>query len=797
MNLKNILLIGLRHLKADKTNTIINITGLALGLGIVSVVLAFVLNETGYNGSFKNRDRIYRILNVNNIDNKTWANTPYILGETLKNEVAEAENYTHQYNISDFEIGNGENFIHETSMLCTDASFFDIFGIKILQGSPDNFDRAEGNILLCRSMADKYFSDGDAIGKTLNIKAGGSKYQMTVAAVYEDIPKNSSIKASVVTNSDFGMKHLARTVISSSSVKLNETDFKQSWSYGQFVTNYVLLKKGTSTKDVEAKLRKIGTEHSDAVNRMSFSLQPLKEIYFGSAGITDNNSGDLGNRSMLFVLASTGILILIIACINYLNLTSAQALTHTKNLAVRKVCGAPRRVLINQMVSESILLSLIALPFALLLAQVSLPFISQILGKSYSLTFSYQFILSMGSLILITIITGAVSGFLLSYKITSFNLVDSLKGKYRAVGKRYSLRKAMIVFQISVFIVLTAVMVLVQKQVHYAFTKDMGFVREGLIRVPLGDHNYELFKQEARKNPDIISVSGAMWMPPHGNHMNINMPRVDEPDKMASVDGLFADYGFATTMGIKILQGNDFQETKVSEGILVNEMAVKALGLKDIIGEKTVFGTVAGVVPDFNMYSLHEAVRPLIIGLNPSMCRNIAIRIKTDNITGTIASVKKIWSETGGSSPFEFEFTNDILRKMYESDVRFSKTIGFLAAVAILIAGLGLFGLSLLSGRQKVKEIGVRKVMGARISEVILWLNRDFVVCVGIAFLIAVPAALYAMNRWLETFAYKTGKSWWIFVSAGIIALVITLLTVGWQSWKAAKGNPVEALRYE
>jgi putative ABC transport system permease protein len=797
MNIKNNIFTGIRHLKTDKTNTFINIIGLALGMGIVSVVLTFVLNETGYNSSFKNTDRIFRILNLNSIDNKTWGNTPFILGETLKNEVAEVENYVHQYNIGDFEIEKGDNFILENSMLCTDESFFDIFGVKVLQGSLENFNNSEGNILLCRSIADKYFINGDAVGKTLKIKAGGVESRMTVAAVFTDLPKNSSFKASVVTNSDFGMKHLARTVISTSSIKLNVIDFKQSWTNGQFFTNFILLEKGTSEKELEAKLKKIGTEHSDAVNSLAFSLQPLPDIYFGSSRITDNNSGDLGNRSMLYALASTGLLILIIACINYLNLTSAQALTYTKNLAVRKVCGAPRRALMNQMILESVLLSLIALPFALLLAHLSLPFISQMLDKSYRLTLSYQFILSMGTLILITIFTGAVSGLILSYKITSFNLVDSLKGKNRAIGKRFSLRKVMIVFQISVFIILFAVMVLVQKQVHYAFTKDMGFAREGLIRVPLGDHNYELFKQEARKNPYIISVSGAMWMPPYSNHMSIKMPRVDEPDKLVSVDGLFVDYGFATTMGINILQGNDFDETKVNEGILVNELAVKALGLKNVIGEKTVFGTVAGVVPDFNMHSLHEAVRPLIIGLNPSMCRNIAVRIKTDDIQKTIASIKKIWSGTGGSSPFEFDFTNDILRKMYESDIRFSKTIGFLAAVAILIAGLGLFGLSLLSGRQRVKEIGVRKVMGARITEVIAWLNRDFIVCVGIAFVIAIPAAWYIMNRWLETFAYKTGLTWWIFAAAGLLALIITLLTISWQSWKAATRNPVEALRYE
>ncbi|HPT20882.1 MAG TPA: ABC transporter permease [Bacteroidales bacterium] len=797
MKIKNDILVSLRHFKADKTNAIINITGLALGLGIVTVVLVFVINELGYNSSFANRDRIYRVLDHNAIDNNTWANTPYVLGETLGEETAEVEKIARQFDVPEYEIEKGDNFIKESSMLCTDESFFNIFGIKILQGSINGFDKTTGNIIISKSIAGKYFDTNNVIGKILKIRTGSGESSMSVMAVYDDISENSTIKASVITNSEYGLKHLAKTLITTSDLRLNEVDFKQSWSYGQFFTNYVLLKQGTSVASFKDKLEKIGKEHSSEALKMSFSLQPLTDIYFGSEKITDNNRGDLGNRSMLFILASVGILILIIACINYLNLTSAQALTQTKSLAIRKVCGAPRLQLMRQMIFESVLVSIIALPFAIFLAQLSMPFISKMLGKSYQLSISYQLILCICLLVLITIFTGALSGFIVSYKITSFSLVETLKGRKSVPGTRHDIRKATVVFQISVFIVLMAVMILVQKQVHYSFTKDLGFNREGLIRVPLGDHNFELFKQEIKKNPDVISVSGAMWMPPHTNHMHVSIPKVDEPDKMVGVSGLFVDYGFATTMGIKVLRGEDFDEAKINSGVLVNELAVKTLGLKDVIGERTAFGTIVGEVSDFNMYSLHEAVTPLIIGLSPAMCRDIVIRIKTDNITNDIESLKKTWKDTGGTTPFEFEFTNDILRRMYESDARFSKTIGLLALLAILIAGLGLFGLSLLISRQKTKEIGIRKVMGSGIGEVMMMLNREFVVCVAVAFIIAVPVAWYSMNQWLEGFAYRTGISWWIFIVAGIIAMTVAILTVSYQSYRAATCNPVEALRHE
>lgn len=651
--------------------------------------------------------------------------------------------------------------------------------------------------MISKTLAEKYFNSDDAVGKIIKVRASSTVYPLVVGGVYADLPRNSSFRASMIASVDLGLEHLLKTLISTSEIRINETDFKESWRYGQFFTNYILLAKGAPSDVIDKQLDKISSEHSDENNKLSFSLQPLSDVYFNSGSFTDNNSGDLGNKPMLFVLASIGIFILIIACINYLNLTSAQALSQTKALAVRKVSGASRLTLMNQMMLESLMVSFFALPFALLLADACLPYISNLLGKSYDLTLNHQFILGLSVIFILTTVSGVLSGMLVSLKITSFNLIDTLKGKFAASGGRHSIRKAMVIFQMSIFIILLSVMILVQKQVHYAFTKDLGFAKEGLIRIPVGDHNYELLKQEIRKNADVISVSGAMWMPPHVNHMNINMPKVDEPDKMVGVQGLFVDYDFATTMGIKVLLGDDFDRSKANTGILVNEMAVKALGLKDAIGERTAFGTVVGVVNDFDMHSLHEAVTPVLIGLNPSMCRNLTVRIRTDNVPETLESLRKIWADSGGTTSFEAEFTNDVLKKLYKSDTLFSKTIGLLAAIAILIAALGLFGLSLLTSRQKTKEIGVRKVNGATIGEVVMLLNRDFMICAGIAFIIAVPVAWYGMNRWLESFVYKTDISWWIFALAGLATMIIAAISVSYQSYRAATRNPVEAIKYE
>jgi putative ABC transport system permease protein len=797
MNLKSNILLSFRHLAADKVNTLINISGLIFGLGIVSVVLVFVTNEIGYNSCFAKKDSIYRVLNNGSSDNNTWANTPFITGETIKEKFEEVDKSVHQYSIGNIEIKKENDFISEPRMFCTESSFIDVFGPKLLNGNLSGFDETDNKVLICKELSRKYFGNEDPVGKLLILRYSGKENPVEVIAVFEDFPQNSTIRASIIGSINFGMHHLVANLISTGGNKPDEKAIKESWENGYFFTNYLLFKSGTDIDSFEKKLMELGNEHSTANSKLSLSLQPLTNVYFGSGKITDNNSGDSGNLPMLYILGSIGLLILIIACINYLNLTSAQAMTQTKSQAVRMVCGASRKNLMFQMILESSLVSLIALPFALQLAQISLPMISQLLGKSYNMILNYRSIIIIGSMAVITVATGALSGFLVYLKITSFRLADTLKGNNFTIGNRNNSRKIMVIFQITVFTILVAVLIIVKKQVNYAFSRDLGFDKEGLIRVHLGDHNYKLFKQEIIKNPNILDVSGALWLPPSTNKMNITIPKVDEPGRMVTVNGIFSDFHIARTIGLNIMRGNDFDEKENNSGVLVNETALKTLGLKEAIGEKIAFGTVVGVVSDFNMYSIHEVISPMIIGLNPSMVREVAIRINTDNIPQTIAFLKDSWKATGGTSPFDFKFTSDILEKLYESDVRFSKTIGLMAFIAILIASLGLFGLSLLISRQRTKEIGIRKINGAKTFEVLNLLNKDFIIWVAIAFIIGTPISWYIMHKWLQSFAYKTEISWWIFALAGIIAFGIAVLTVSWQSWRAATRNPVEALRYE
>ena len=794
MNIKNNLVISTRRLKKDFVNTVISVLGLVLGLGIVSVILVFVVNELNSDKSFANKDRIYRVLNYNKNDNNTWANTPFILGEVLANNFDEVEEFAHQYNIREFEIKKDIEFISETNMICAESSFFDIFSIPLIKGSLVDFDYTKEKVFLSRSIAKKYFNNENPLGKSITLKYQGEEKMMEVAGIYADLPKNSSIKPNLITSIDFGIDHLQKIIVTT-GIKPDSKSFKEAWE-GVFFTNYVLLKKGANISDFEKKLEQIGKQNSTQNSELSLSLQAFSEIYFGSADIVDNNSGDLGDKTMLYILASIGLVILIVAGINYLNLASAKAMEQNKTYAINKVCGAQSNSLLVQMITESSIISFISLPLAILAAYVSLPYISEILGKEYVLKLGNQFLTSIGILALITALTGIISGYLITLRFSSLNTVEILRNRNFYTQNKFNWKNALVVFQLTVFISLIATMILMQKQVHYGLHKDLGFKKDGLVRVTRGDRDLELVKQELEKNPNIVSVCGTLWMPPSDNKMYISIPKVDNHDEMAQVSGLFVDYHFAETMGIKVLLGSDFDEEKANSGVLVNESAVNALGLTDIIGEQTAFGKIVGLISDFNMYTLHEPIKPMLIGLNPSMANDVAIKIRTENLTQTMDEIKEIWNQTG-TTAFNYKFVDDTLKTLYESDVRLSKTIGLMSLIAIAIASLGLFGLSLFMGRQRTKEIGVRKVNGAKIYEVTMALNMDFIKWVAIAFLIAIPIATYSMHFWLKNFAYQTEISWWIFAIAGVIAMVIALLTVSFQTFKAASKNPIETLRYE
>ena len=789
------IIISIRRFRSEKVSTLISLTGLVLALSIVTIVLVFILNELNYNSFYKNKDRIYRVLNYSKVENKYWATNPYQVGQLAKEKFSEVIAATHQYNVYGTQFQKNNEYISEESVLGTDSSFFTVFGVKILQGDLHGFNEIKTHILISNSMAKKYFGRENPIGKPLKMKLNNLDYHMQVAAVFEDIPNNTSVKANFIVNTDIAFDDLEKNIITGGN-QVDRKSMKDAWT-SVFFTNYLLLNESASIPLFQEKLLKLGNEYSNGKKKFTLSAQALSDVYFKSKGYIDNHKTDSGDLKMLFVLGSIGILILIIACINYLNLALAQAITRLKSFAVRKTFGASQNDILQQLLFDYCLLSLLALPFAIAMAQISLPIISELLGKSYALHIDSNFIAGFSILISLTLVTGLITAGATFLRFNQSHLTNMLKGAKAGQNQKFTLQKAMIVFQILIFIVLLSCTFVIQKQVNYAFTKDLGFAKEELISVSIGDRNKDILKQKLLKIPSVKSVSSAMWLPPTNNKMYMGIKRVDRPDEDVSVSGLFVDYDFAKTMGIKILLGEDFQIEKHQSGVLVNQSAANALGLKDIIGKKTSFGIIRGLIADFHMFSLKDEIPPMLLNLSPSSSKQMVIRISTSNIHNTINQIRNTWESFEGGEAIDLTFTDDALNELYQSEIQFSKTIGLLAFIAILIASLGLLGLSLFIGKQRIKEIGVRKANGAKTHEIIKMLNQDFSKLVFIAFIPACPVSWYVMNKWLENFAYRTELSWWVFALAGIIAMGIALLTVTWQSWKAAKRNPVESLRYE
>ncbi len=787
---------AIRHLKKDRINTLINITGLTLSLSIVAVVAVFLINELGYNRSVKKKDRIYRVLNYDEITQKETANSPFILGETSKAQIPGIEAFTHVTSRFSVDLKINNEFINQPNAICLDGAFFDMFDVKILQGKlTADFDNSNNHVFISKSLANKCFGNKEVVGNELIVKIKKEEKTMQIAGVFADIPQNSIVKAEMVFNMKFAFERFMADAIKIGG----EVDLKTlfySWEGGQLSSNYILLKKNADITEVERQIAKLGKENSTNQNKMDFSLQPLNHVYFGSKTITDNTYVEKGNLNMIFILAIIGLLILLIACVNYLNLSLAQAFTRSKNLSVNRAFGASRSGIIWQMITESVLVAFVALPLALLIAYYALPHLSEFLGHNYPLLITINVVVALLAVVAITLIAGIFSGWFVALKITSFNVARAIKSKNIFVGDKFLLRKLSITFQFMVFIVLLVIVLGVNKQVNYVMNADMGFVKEGLIKINKGDKNYEVFKQEILKNPSVISVSAALWLPPSNNMMNMSY---NFSDKTVLFRGNMVDYDFVKTMGLKLLEGECFEKGKHSNGILLSKSAAELIRKDDeeLIGKDINYGKIVGIVSDFNMSSLHDKTAPMLLMLQPVGCSDIAVRINTENIKKTLAFLEQAYNKLEGTTPFNYQFTDDILKEMYKSDTRFSQLIALLAFFAVFIASLGLFGLSVLISKRRTKEIGIRKVNGATITEVLTMLNQDFIKWVIIAFVIATPIAYYAMSRWLENFAYKTALSWWIFALAGLSALVIALLTVSWQSWHAASRNPVEALRYE
>ena len=795
---KSYLTIALRYLKRHKIYSFISISGLAVGMACCVIILLWINDEIQYDRFHEQTKNLYRVVNDLNYGpfSQITPGSAYPLGPAMKEEIPEIRETVRLLSTRKILVAHGEKRYYEENFYFADPSLFAIFTFPFIQGDPKTALSSPSAIVITKAMAAKYFGSQDPMGKTIRTQ---NQNDYIVTGVTENIPRNSHLQFGFVASMERAVAMGART----------------HWS-GWLYRTYVLLQPNTSFQEVNAKLEEwIKTKDSEQTR---YYLQPLSDIHmYGLQG-----GGAIRPLSLFSTLA---LLILIIACINYMNLATARAGTRTKEIGLRKVVGAKKNNIVRQFLSESVLFAFFALLISILLVALFLPVFNQLSGKELSMNLVQNIFLFLG-ILGITLLTGVLAGSYPALFLSSFEPDRILKGNLSAkkIGTSTAfIRKGLVIFQFVLTIMLIISTTTVYRQMSFIKNRNLGFDKEYLIYTQLRSEgnlweqydaqktwlNYQTLKNELSQNPNILDVSSATCLPfgSMGSEFGFLDWEGKDPEYQVEMNHMAVDPSFLKTFQLDMMEGRFLSDEFPSDSLnfVLNEAAVKATGLESPVGkrfrllDKT--GIIIGVIKDFHFAPLHKEIEPLVVHLMPYqywMYRNyVFARIKSDNISRTIASIEAVWDKVIPEYPFEFHFLDDTIDARYRSEQRLEMILRVFTILAISISCFGLFGLISFTAEQRTKEIGIRKVLGASVGSVVRLLSKEFVVLVVLANIIAWPVAYFVMTRWLKNFAYRTEIGLVTFLFSGFLALVIAILTVCFQSMKAALANPVDSLRYE
>ncbi len=774
---KNYFKIALRNFIRQKGYTFINIAGLAIGIACCILIMLWVQDELSYDRFHENAEDLYAA---------TFSNgsivTPTALSDFLKAEYPEVI-HTSRYS------GQGRNLlrykdkeIYEEGGVMVDPDFLKMFTIPFLKGNPEKALNDPHSILLSEQVAFKLFGSLDPIGQTLTYN---TNLDMKVSGVFEDYPTNSHMR----------FRYMIPTAL---AMKNNEN--YNTWNRNN-VRTYVQLRKNTPAKSIDEKIAGIVERHKPQDQR-ALSLQPITRLHLNPF----NHTGT--PLVYVYVFSVMAFFILLIACINFVNLTTARSSNRAKEVGIRKTVGAYRIHLIRQFFGESLILTLIASGLAIGLVFLLLPMFNNMTGKTFTweLLIKKTIVLGIFGIIFLTVIS---AGSYPSFVLSRFQTIKVLKGRFQTGKKGVILRKVLVVLQFSLSILLILGTLMIFRQVHFLRERGVGYDRENIVYFGIGARfrqNFDTIKTELLSNTNILNVT-LTDIAPYRFITNAGSGDVHWEGKthqqvemvMTSVD-----CDFLETFGLNMAQGRFFSEeysTDASDAYVINQAAVRAMEMDDPIGKELrvwdLSKRIIGVVEDYHFESLHNKITPIAMRIDPNRYRQVCIRISPHRIPDTLAFLKNKWKEVYPEYPFEYRFLDDTIQNQYRSEHATGKIVTVFTVLALFISCLGIFGLSSYTAEQRTKEIGIRKVLGATVSSIIKHISKEFVILVIIANVIIWPLAYFIMNRWLQSFAYRISIGWWAFVLTGIAALVISLLTVSWQIIRAATANPVDSLRYE
>ena len=793
--LKNYFKIAFRNLWRHRVFSGINILGLTVGMTACFLIFLYVRFEMSYDNMHSKADRIYRIVcdiktptETLKFSGPSWAIGPHLtMGDFPQVEASVRTSG------DELLVRKGNVKFQELNSLYADSSFFQVFDFKLIKGNPRTALNEPLNIVFSESAVKKYFGNADPVGQTVLLTGEG--FTAKVTGVMQDLPENSTIKADMLVS----MNTMTR--------KFNPTLNDQWGNYGN--TTYVLLRPGASaaafTKQLPAFLEKMnGTEMKQYNMYPTLILEKFKDVYLRSTR-DDSKTGNIKN---VYIFSIVAVFILLIACFNFINLTTARSAERAKEVGIRKVVGAGKPQLTRQFIGESVIICLIAFLLTLGLAAILIPSFNTLAGKTISAGLFEQgsFI---GILFLGSIAIGLLAGIYPALVLSSFKPIAVLKGRFATGSKGIRLRKILVISQFTISIALIISVIIVYLQLNFMRQQDLGFSKDQMMVINSnGDPARDAFMHAVQGLPDVKSVSMSSSVPGGGNMTAYSKIQNAKGEmQIANLDLYFVDFDYPKQYEMKMAAGRTFSRdfmTDTTQAMILNEAAVKMFSYrspKDAVGRDFDQwgrkGKIIGVIKDFHFKSLQEEIKPLTMRIEPNGCSLISVKVSASHLPGTISSIEQKWNTLIPARPFSYFFLDDFFDKQYRAEQRFGKLFLNFAVLAIIISCLGLLGLASYSTMQRTREIGIRKVMGASVSNIVNLLSKDFLKLVGVAIIIASPIAWFAMHKWLQDFAYRIPIAWWVFAIAAFTATLIAILTVSFQAIKAAVSNPVVSLRSE
>ncbi len=799
---RNYFKIAFRNLARNKIYSFINIAGLSIGLACAMLIILYVKDEVSYDRFHKNVNNIYRIVtqsvDKNGVKGHKDPNTGYLQGPRFAQNVPDIKYFVRvQSGNENIKLGTE---VKDQDLLYVDSTFFDVFSFPLVSGNRQTCLKDPSSVVISEDAAKKQFGTTDAIGKIVMLKDDSVFVPHKVTAVAKKCPQNSSIK--------FEMLLPIRE-------SKEDASNRENW-FNFFLNTFVVFDPHTNIQAVELKMNKFYNQDSkDAITSLrakfgdevdnwksSYLLQPFLDMHMSTELPAQNGLSDASNPMYSYILSGIALFVLLIACINFINLTVARSVKRAKEIGIRKVVGGDRRQLIIQFLGESFLLCIIAFALAIGIVELILPVFNNLSNKSLALSYLFDVKLITGY-ILLFILTALLAGFYPALVLSGYNPVQTLYSRFNLGGKNY-LQKSLVVLQFALASFLIIATFTIYKQFNFLTTEKLGYEDTDIVGVHKDFKTHDeawLFKNELLKDPNIISVA-----PRNGGRWGTVAKLAN--DSTIQFDYETVDESFLPTLKIPLAQGRNFSPDFPSDSansILVNETFVKQAGWKNPIGQTVNFWynndkkyTVIGVVKDYHYSSLSEKIGPELFTMKrDNNYGQVFIKIKPNTAASSLKTIQKSFKQLFPLSPYSYVFLNEQNRKNYEAEAKWKQIMLFGAILTIFISCIGLFGLSVLSAEKRTKEIGIRKVLGASVNRVVTILSKDFLKLVFISLIIAIPAAWFAANKWLENYPYRISLSWWLFASAGILVVLIALITVSFQAIKAAIANPVKSLRTE